>query len=377
MKDIYRNAGMASVLLGLLLMLLPNVYGWEAPVEPPRVRQSFLTAVYLPSFGLLSPSALPLYDNFFVDGNIVNLFPRGMNLSFYYGVSHTVKDAAVFPESPAETAKYLYLTQASDTVYGRVNYVFYDYFQLNGRVDYLQNQLVWKNTGFDDYNMNRLTLSGDVSYDIRYSSIENYFKGKVFLFPEEGWRVAAGIRYHSFHSRESVGLPDVYEVYGGFQSLFHLSKFWVLSLTVNGESHLNTNASRTQFLTAKVNGASEIPGNYNTDLGLEIRFLQPIGLFWESPEFWYINSFLFKFSPGFAVGYNAGLTGNFRDNRPVFQNSVNLSPLVAVRMNGDLISVLRFDFIIASSSLYRFMLSFNFNTGIDNKPAMIARIPVN
>ena len=80
-----------------------SISAWEPPVEPPRLLQSSLTALYAPSFGLLSKSAYPLHDNFSVDGNYVNLFPKGQNLNFYFGALHSIKDMPIFPAASTET----------------------------------------------------------------------------------------------------------------------------------------------------------------------------------------------------------------------------------------------------------------------------------
>ena len=119
-----------------------SISAWEPPVEPPRLLQSSLTALYAPSFGLLSKSAYPLHDNFSVDGNYVNLFPKGQNLNFYFGALHSIKDMPIFPAASTETEGFNLASQASDSVYGRFTYVFYDYFQFNGGVAYLQNRNV-------------------------------------------------------------------------------------------------------------------------------------------------------------------------------------------------------------------------------------------
>ena len=121
-------------------------------------------------------------------------------------------------------------------------------------------------------------------------------------------------------------------------------------------------------------GALETAGDYAVNVGVELRFLRPSGVFWESPEFWYISSFLFKFSPGFIIGYNAGMAGRYQDGNRVFQHSFHVSPLVAIRMNGDLQTVLRADLAVANSGIYTVVLSASFGTvDAPNKPTSLVK----
>ena len=361
-----RRLRRAAVAMLLVVGAIASLTAWEPPMEPPRMLQSSLTTLYAPSFGLLSKSAYPLHDNFSVDGSYVNLFPRGQNLNFYFGALHTIKDMPIFPAA-AETEGFNLASQARDSAYGRLTYVFYDYFQFNGGVTYLQNRSVTATTGFADYDFNRLTFSGALSWDLRYSSIEKYYKGKIFLFPEEGFRVSAGMREHGYFPAGQSLTPGAGpswspQAFGDFEYLIHPGRLWVIAFNGSGEANLSAGAPRVQAATSKVPGAMETAGDYTVDAGLEVRFLRPSGVFWESPEFWYISSFLFKFSPGFIVGYNAGMAGRYQDGSRVFQQSFHVSPLVAIRMNGDLQTVLRADLAVASSGIYTVVLSASFGT---------------
>jgi hypothetical protein len=351
---------------------------WEPPVEPPRMLQSSLTTLYAPSFGLLSKSAYPLHDNLSVEGSWVNLFPKGQNLNFYFGALHTIKDMPIFPAASAETEGFSQASQARDSVYGRFTYVFYDYFQFNGGVAYLQNRSVARVAGFEDYDFDRLSLSGALSLDLRYSSIEKYYKGKIFLYPEEGYRVSAGMRAHEYFPAGQSLAPGAGpswspQAFGDLQYLVHPGRLWVVAFSGSVEANLAPGAPRVQAATSKVLGALETAGDYAADAGVELRFLRPSGVFWESPEFWYVSSFLFKFSPGFIVGYNAGMAGRYQDGSRVFQQSFHASPLVAIRMNGDLLTVLRADLAVASSGIYTVVLSASFGTVDAGKPTSLVK----
>ena len=369
----------AAVATLLAVGAAARLTAWEPPVEPPRMLQSSLTALYAPSFGLLSKSAYPLHDSFSVDGSYVNLFPKGQNLNFYFGALHSIKDMPIFPAASAETEGFNLASQARDSVYGRFTYVFYDYFQFNGGVAYLQNRSVARAAGFEDYDFDRLSLSGALSLDLRYSSIEKYYKGKVFLYPEEGYRVSAGMRAHEYFPAGQSLVPGAGpswspQAFGDFEYLIHPGRLWVVALNGSLEANLAPGAPRVQAATSKVLGALETAGDYAGEAGVELRFLRPSGVFWESPEFWYVSSFLFKFSPGFVLGYNAGMAGRYQDGSRVFQHSFHASPLVAIRMNGDLLTVLRADLAVASSGIYTVVLSASFGT-VDaaNKPTSLVK----
>ena len=106
---------------------------------------------------------------------------------------------------------------------------------------------------------------------------------------------------------------------------------------------------------------------------MEIRFLHPAGLFWESPAFWYINSFLFKFSPGIAVGANGGMVGRFNSSNYQYLGSAYISPVVAIRMNGSLLTVARCDIALGSSSVFKGVFSLNLSFNFDEKPANLLK----
>jgi len=364
----------ASILYAFLLSsgTVASLRAWEPPPEPPRVPQSFLTALYAPSFGLFTPSSYPLNDYFSVDGGWINLFPKGDNLNFYYGIGHSISDLPLFPSSSTGLESLDLVQQARDSLYGKVTYAFLDYFQFNGGVEYLQNRKVSPATGYEDYDYDRLSFSEALSWDMRYSSIETYYKGKIFLYPEQGFRVSGGLLENLFFpAGDSLAGGSASwspQAFGEIQYLFHPGRMWVIALDGTGEANLVAESSRVQAAISTVLGALDTAGDYALDADVELRFLRPNGVFWESPPFWYISSFLFKFSPGFILGYDAGTTGLYRDGSRIIQQSVYASPLVAIRMNGDLETVLRADFSAASSGLYKVVLSLSVGTVGGGKP---------
>jgi hypothetical protein len=371
-----RHFPRAAAFLVLACAAAPTAAAWDPPVEPPRARQSYLTALYAPSFGLAlgqsPPSAYPLDDNFAVDGGMVNLFPRGDNLNFYYGVGHSIAQLPLYSGAAPATESFATAAQARDLVYGRATYVFLDYFQLDGGVEYDQNRKVERASGYEDYDYDRLSLSESLSLDLRYSSIESYYKGKIFLYPEQGLRASAGLfenRYYPAGDSAATGSPSWSpQAFGELQYLLHPQRVWVIALDATGKANLEASSPRVQAAASSVLGAVPSAGDYALDADVELRFLRPNGLFWESPEFWYVSSFLFKFMPGFILGYDAGATGLYRDGSVVVQQSLYLSPLVAIRMNGDLEAVLRADISAATSSQYKVLLTLSVGTVGAGKP---------
>ena len=128
----------------------------------------------------------------------------------------------------------------------------------------------------------------------------------------------------------------------------------------------------SQAVTSQVLGSYEIPGDYAMDGKFELRFISPKGIYWDSPPIWYIQSFMFKFSPGLVLGYNGGWTGLYSSKRFKWQHSAYVSPLIAIRINGDLSSVMRFDFAFSSSQIYEYIFSINFSSDIN-----ASSIPIN
>ena len=230
----------ASILCAFLLSsgTVASLRAWEPPPEPPRVRQSFLTALYAPSFGLFTPSSYPLNDYFSVDGGWVNLFPQDDNLNFYYGIRHSISDLPLFPSSSPGLESLDLVQQARDSLYGKVTYAFLDYFQFNGGVEYLQSRKVAPATGYEDYDYDRLSFSEALSWDMRYSSIETYYKGKVFLYPEQGFRVSGGLLENLFlpagDSLAGGSASWSPQAFGEIQYLFHPGRMWVIVVGRNG-----------------------------------------------------------------------------------------------------------------------------------------------
>ncbi len=335
-------------------------------MEQPRIRQSFLTVLYAPSFGLLGPSAYPLHDYFAIDGGWVNLFPKGDNLNFYYGAGHSITELPLYSGAAPATESFDTAEQAQDLLYGRGTYAFLDFFQLNGGVEFAQNRKVSRTVGYEDYDYDRLSLSEALSWDHRYSSIESYYKGKLFLYPEQGLKASGGLRENLyFPAGDSQGTASPSwspQAFGEIQYLLHPGRLWVIALDGTGQANLAVSSPRFQAATSSVLGATQAAGDYALDADIELRFLRPNGLFWESPEFWYVSSFLFKFSPGFILGYDAGGAGLYRDGSYLFQQSIYASPMVSIRMNGDLEAVIRADFCAASSGQYKVLLSLGLGT---------------
>ncbi len=363
-----------SILYAFLLSSGPvaSLWAWEPPPEPPRVRQSFLTALYAPSFGLFTPSSYPLNDYFSVDGGWVNLFPKGDNLNFYYGIGHSISDLPLFPSSSPSLESLDLVQQARDSLYGKVTYAFLDYFQLNGGVEYLQNRKVAPATGYEDYDYDRLSFSEALSWDMRYSSIETYYKGKIFLYPEQGIRVSGGLLENLFFpagdslAGGSATLSP--QAFGEIQYLFHPGRMWVIALDGTGRltSSPSHPASRPRYPRCSARWIRQ--GIMLSTPMSSFASCAPMASSGNLLPFGTSAASSFKFSPGFILGYDAGTIGIYRDGSRIIQQSVYASPLVAIRMNGDLETVLRADFSAASSGLYKVVLSLSVGTVGGGKP---------
>lgn len=179
-----------------LIVLFFSIYSFNfartEPIEQIRAMSSDINAFYFPSLG---SGSLPYFDNFSISGNWINLFPKGNNLNFYYGYNHSVDNSVILPPDQAELTNYQYTPQSLDNMFGSVNFAFLDYFQLNGRADYTVNRVVAANS-FQDYNYNMSSYTFNFIYDWRYSSLEDWYKGMVFIYPEEGFYVSLGSSFN-------------------------------------------------------------------------------------------------------------------------------------------------------------------------------------
>jgi hypothetical protein len=357
------------VIIGFLF-LSSGVFGQRQPLETVRSPQSFISGLYFPSFN--PDSVVPLHDNFSINGSFVNLIPRGNNLNFFYGLTHNISAYPVLPHDTTEIDEVIDNIQCRDTIYGRLSFAFGRWYLINSQIDFLQNKVIVDSDKFSDYNYNLLSYSMDFTIDTRYSSRQNWYKGMVFIYPEKGFKASLGASINKMtytSSKQVLENPYFFKVFSDLQYLIQLSDFWVLAFGASGETHLEPLNKRSQLLTTKIIGAFDIPGDYWGDWFAELRFLHGRGLYIDTPPFWIIGSFQFKFTPGFLVGYNGGISGFLDTPDNSFVHSIYVSPLVAILMNADLLGVLRFDIAFASSQNYSFVLSFNIGGSVDDKPA--------
>jgi hypothetical protein len=342
------------------------------PPERPRVKQSKLTVVYFPSFGVTAKSPLPLYDNFYINGEYINVFPRNANLNFYYWVQYFIRDSIAYPDKAEELSISDLFSREQSIIGGKVNGAFLRFFQINLQSEYIKSRSVAAGNAYADFNYQKIAISADMSYDSRYSFVENYYRGKIFKFPQEGFLLKAGVGYNVLFPDTVTGHVTFLQASFYSQLLIQLHKYWILSGYIKADALSKKDINGAHKITSTVIGAYDIPGDYTASGSVELRFLSGKGLYYDSPPFWYIASFMFKFSPGFILGYNPGLAGVYT-GKMLSVHSFYLSPIVAIRINGELQSVLRLDFSITTSSSYSYILAVNYSTHIDTISIPLAR----
>jgi hypothetical protein len=340
---------------------------WEIPPEPPRIPKSDIFAYYLPTFGILKKNNYTLYDNFVVNGSIVNIIQHGPNLNIYYGFNQLIRDMPFYPNGVGEISELQQMAQSLSLIHSQAVFCFYDLWQAKLEIRFLQNHTINNFLRKDDFDYSQCSFIAEIAYDARYTSLETYYHGMKFLYPQTGFTFHAGLIRSLTWAETGQERPGSLSAYGGGEFLFNLKENWVLSLGLSGESLLQSTQERSQLILSKVPGALQVPGEYSAAAGIAIRYLTRKGLFIESPAFWYINSFLFKFSFGFELGLDSGLSGFYNIGGPIDLYAAHAGPIFAIRMNGDLISVFKLQFAVSSSKKYSYVLSMNLGTMLDSQ----------
>ncbi len=338
------------------------------PLDLPRTPVSSVYGYYFPSLNLDSP--FPFFNNYGFTGIIQNIFVTGPNLNFGYGYYHQIQNNTVLSNNSEAVENPAYKWQNQDllTLYG--NYSFLYFCQINADLNYKMNRLVNPDSTYDSYNYNKLSFNLSFIYDRRFSSLQQWTLGQVFIYPEEGFLFAAGSSHNIVKNLNNDSNSTINSVFLKSQLLFHPIKPLIFSVNLSGESLLESNRLWAFSPAASVIGSYEIPCDYYIKGEFEMRILIPKGIFWDSPAFWYFNSYSFKFSAGILVGYSGSYAGYFNQKNDYYIHSAYISPMIAIRMNGILLTVLRFDFAITSSKSFNYILSINLGT-IGSAPSSI------
>ncbi len=344
------------------------------PLDLPRTPVSTIYTYYLPS--LSSSSPYQYFNNFGFNGIIQNIFVTGPNLNFGYGYQHIIQNNTVLSNGTLFVSNPDYAWQSQDLLDFYGNYSFLYFCQINADINYAMNRLVSQSDIYNYYNYNKLNFALSFIYDRRYSSLQQWTLGEVFIYPEEGFMLSLGDSSSYINDTGGDFNESLNSVLARCQVLFHPFKIMVISMDIIGQSLLQHNPYWAFSPATSALGSYNIPGDYFINGSLELRFLFPGGLYWDTPSFWYFGSYDFKFSPGFLIGYNAVYTGDFSDinheSSGNYINSVYFSPMLAVRLNGSLITVIRFDISASSSPGLNYVLSFNIGT-IGSPPVNIWR----
>ncbi len=360
----------------LILVSVLSYAGEEEnlPLDLPRTPVSSIYGYYLPLFSSSSP--YQFFNNFGFAGIIQNISVTGPNLNFGYGYQHFIQNNTVLSNGTGMVNNPDYAWQSQDLldVYG--NYSFLYFCQVNADINYSMNRLIYQDPFYSYYNYNKFNINLSFIYDRRYSSLQQWTLGEVFIYPEEGFLLSLGDSCSIVNDAGGDYHGLVNSVFARGQLLLHPFRIFVIAMDLSGQSLLQHNPYWAFSPATSVIGSYNMPGDYFVNGSLELRFLFPGGLYWDSPAFWYFTSYNFKFSPGFLIGYNAAYAGYFNNGSLPgsgnFINSVYITPMLAVRFNGSLLTVIRFDIALANSRNFNFVLSFNIGA-VGSPPANIWR----
>ncbi len=348
--------------------------GENLPLDLPRTPVSSINGYYFPSLNSSSP--YQFFDNFGFSGYIENIFVTGPNLNFGYGFQHFIQNNTVISNGTLVLNNPDYAWQSQDLLDVNANYSFLYFCQLNADVNYAMNRLINQSDIYNLYNYNKLNFNLSFIYDRRYSSLQQWTLGEVFIYPEEGYLLSLGDSYSIFSNAGGNLQDSLNSVFGKGELLIHPFKILVIAMDLSGQSLLQHNPYWAFSPETNVIGSYNMPGDYFVNGSLEMRFLFPGGMFWDTPSFWYFSSYNVKFSPGILIGYNAAYIGYFNyGSQPGsgnFINSVYISPMLAIRIEGSLLTVLRFDIAAANGPNLNYILSLNIGS-IGSAPANIWR----
>ncbi|MEJ5285278.1 MAG: hypothetical protein WHS77_09560 [Brevinematales bacterium] len=350
-------------ILLILINSLSALENRELPLDLPRTPISSVYGYCLPSFNTENPYFL--FNSYGFNGIIQNIFVTGPNLNLGYGYNYQNIKNTVFSSNFVD---YDYQWQSKDflNIYGIYSFLYF--FKINAELSYQKNRLINQNEIYENYNYDKYSFNISLAYDRRFSSLQQWTLGQIFIYPEEGFFINSGSSHNIITSGGTRF--DITSLFLKSQFLFHPTKQIVFSLNLNAESLLKANKYWAFSPVANVIGSYDWPCDYYIQGNIEMRTLIPKGIFWDSPAFWYFNSYSFKFSGGFIVGYNATYGGYLINDESIYMHSFYVAPMIAIRMNGILLTVLRFDIAIAGSKNYNYILSFNIGT-IDNTPVSV------
>jgi|GEM_PF-5120930 hypothetical protein len=358
-----RIAILAAALAGAAVYADTN----NLPLDLPRTPVSFIAGYYLPSF---TSSPYEFFNSFGFAGYIQNIFVTGPNLNVNYSFLHIIQYNTVLANSALNADNPVYAWQSQDTLDVSAGYSFMYFCRINADVNYSKNSLVYQDIDDNFYDYSRLNPNLNFVYDRRYSSLQQWTLGEVLIYPEEGYLLSLGDSYNIINDTGGNFQDNLNSITARGEFLLHPFKELVIAMDASGQSLLGHNQYQAFSPETNVIGSYNIPGDYFANGSVEMRFLFPVGSYWDSPAFWYIGSYDLKFSPGFILGYNGACAGYLNSGEQVsFIDSVYISPMLAIRLNGTLVSVLRFDIAAASGRNFNYVLSFNIG--------VIGSVPIN
>lgn len=362
------------LIVACLISMSTVLFAFHEPISSVRSPQSYVSFTAIPSFNSKSP--VPLYDSFNLSGGIYNLIPEGQqNLNLYFLVSEKSGDFVVNSTNEQETTNYQYLFMNQSVLTSYADFVFLNYFSISPRVDYIQTRPIVSNTIVRDYDYDLFSTGVKLIFDTRYSEEQTYYQGTRFIYPSEGFYVSVGVKWNNMNLN-SIKRNIRYISYETENQLYlPISK----SITVMGRVGANVlsehSSVRSVIENSSIIGAYSIPGDFTVDSSLEFRYLSQKGTYWDSPSFWYIASFPFKFKWGLTAGCNAGITGFYGNGFTSFQYSIYLAPVLAISIQESLVTSISLVLSWANSQTFNGVISFSVGLDGVHKPTSLINKP--
>jgi len=348
-----------------------------------REPNAMFYAEYFPSiasYGIfLNLTSWPFWDDYYAGGSFSDLLPdkAGPDFDIFYGYGHVIETMSAAPDILSESEGWDEYPQAVDNIYLNGDFCFFNYYYIMFGVNFCQNRSAIE-TNFSTvlFNYDMTSYGLQFMLDKRFSSLAQWHMYTPSPYPEHGYSDTADASYNAAYNYGAGREDSFFTFSNDTQVYFHPAGEWVVYADLN-EAALSESSPETAYkILSDVVGAYQVAGDYRLDYSAEIRYLSESGKTKTIKGSAAGKDMVFKISPGFRLGYNGGLTGNYDGETPVYLQSFYLSPMMAVSLNGSLLGVFTADVAFASSHTCSVVLGFDYGIISLGKPFRGLQVPI-
>jgi len=339
----YSVTRFSAVYLPAILLLYfcktGDLHGQAVEPERPRIRQSQITALYFPTFGIIDSGGLYLYDTIIASAKIENLRALGPNVHIYSGWSHRIGERPVI--NPVGTA--VWVPRAEDTVYLETKIAITPLLSANADAWYDERAVVRMQDRIDGWDYTGISVRAGAGINSQRSFYEQWERGKKLLYPQRGVSIEASAGQTLYIPVEGRQLWIPHAIWS-FQLLNAPSSKLHTFTDFSGKYVHSATSGKPFAAVSTANSALAVRGDLVLNCRTGISFLTPRGVFWESPPIWYLSGFIFKFSPGIAAAVCGALGADISGARITPQYGLLIKPFIAIRVDGVLRSIIGLEY---------------------------------